>query len=192
MDGTQIIDTPVLGARDPSIWHIEGTGDFNGDGRDDILWRNASGVPEIWYVNGGQFFTDGFFAAQPAAWHIVGQQYDYMCAACPDGHPVTCRSALGGVSRIISSLRTKLVRSWSATSFATMARKACKSAAGCRTPVARSYSCSKLLTRASKTSLRHMRASEPRMPRGIVVASKQATFAASHAASTAASLKTTL
>ena len=24
-------------------WHVAGTGDFNGDGRDDILWRNDNG-----------------------------------------------------------------------------------------------------------------------------------------------------
>jgi hypothetical protein len=37
-------------------WHIVGTGDSNGDGRDDILWRNDAGA----FVNLlGQ--TDGAF-----------------------------------------------------------------------------------------------------------------------------------
>ncbi len=29
-----------------------GTGDFNGDGRSDILWQNDSGAVAIWDVNG--------------------------------------------------------------------------------------------------------------------------------------------
>jgi hypothetical protein len=43
----------------PSDWQVAGTGDFNGDGFDDILWRNISGevtnwlgteVPNYWII----------------------------------------------------------------------------------------------------------------------------------------------
>jgi len=37
-----------LGHVDTS-WVIQGTGDFNGDGTSDILWRNTSGDAAIWY-----------------------------------------------------------------------------------------------------------------------------------------------
>ena len=39
----------------PTSWHIAGTGDFNGDGRDDILWRNDTGAVTNWLgqANGG-------------------------------------------------------------------------------------------------------------------------------------------
>jgi FG-GAP repeat len=33
-------------------WTIRGVGDFNGDGKADILWRNTSGVVYVWLMNG--------------------------------------------------------------------------------------------------------------------------------------------
>ena len=32
----------------PGSWYIAGTGDFNGDGRDDVLWRNDTGTVTNW------------------------------------------------------------------------------------------------------------------------------------------------
>ena len=47
--------TPMRSRSVPTSWHIVGTGDFNGDGRDDILWRNDSGPVSDWLgqANGG-------------------------------------------------------------------------------------------------------------------------------------------
>jgi len=33
-------------------WTIAGTGDFNGDGQTDILWRDISGSVAIWTMDG--------------------------------------------------------------------------------------------------------------------------------------------
>ena len=33
----------------PSIWTALATGDFNGDGKSDILWRDSSGNVAIWF-----------------------------------------------------------------------------------------------------------------------------------------------
>jgi Ca2+-binding RTX toxin-like protein len=56
-------------------WTITATGDFNGDGRDDILWRNDAGAIVDWLgaANGG--FTVNYgnsIAAVPTDWKIVG------------------------------------------------------------------------------------------------------------------------
>ena len=41
------------GASLPSQWFVAGTGDFDGDGNWDILWRNEnSGVNVIWTMDG--------------------------------------------------------------------------------------------------------------------------------------------
>ncbi len=56
-------------------WHIVGTGDFNGDGRSDVLWRNDDGSVTDWLgqANGG--FTSNFanaFGQVDNSWQIAG------------------------------------------------------------------------------------------------------------------------
>ena len=57
-------------------WNIAGVGDFTGDGKPDILWRNANtGENVIWHMNGATW-TDAFnyvATVNPAAgWNIAG------------------------------------------------------------------------------------------------------------------------
>src|SRR5262249_19358578 len=33
-------------------WSVIAQGDFNGDGTDDVLWRDAGGTTEAWLMNG--------------------------------------------------------------------------------------------------------------------------------------------
>ena len=44
----------------PTDWHVIGTGDFNGDDRDDILWRSDSGALSNWLgtASGGWIYND--------------------------------------------------------------------------------------------------------------------------------------
>jgi hypothetical protein len=55
-------------------WHIAGTGDFNGDGRDDILWRSDNGsVVDLLGNENGSFTGNVNFNLNPGLdWHIVG------------------------------------------------------------------------------------------------------------------------
>jgi hypothetical protein len=60
----------------PSDWTIAGTGDFNGNGRADILWRNSLGGVGLWLMN-----SDGTIKSTPALgslpltdWTIVGKR----------------------------------------------------------------------------------------------------------------------
>jgi hypothetical protein len=41
----------------PTEWKVAGTGDFNGDGHDDILWRNDSGLVTEWLGQANGAFT---------------------------------------------------------------------------------------------------------------------------------------
>jgi hypothetical protein len=55
-------------------WHIVGTGDFNGDGRDDVLWRNDAGTIANWLgqPDGGFIGNPNFYATLSNDWQIVG------------------------------------------------------------------------------------------------------------------------
>ena len=59
----------------PTSWQIAGTGDFNGDGRDDILWRNTDGQLSNWLATASGGFTQNnanAAAVVSTAWQVVG------------------------------------------------------------------------------------------------------------------------
>jgi probable HAF family extracellular repeat protein len=55
-------------------WIVVGVGDFNGDGKPDILWRNTStGADVVWYMNGATMTTYAALSAvTDQTWTIVG------------------------------------------------------------------------------------------------------------------------
>jgi hypothetical protein len=53
-------------------WAIVGIGDVNGDGRDDILWRNLSNnVIYVWTLNGATIESAGGLSGVGAEWGII-------------------------------------------------------------------------------------------------------------------------
>jgi FtsP/CotA-like multicopper oxidase with cupredoxin domain len=61
MNGVHVQSLPMTGftyftSITDLSWKIVGTGDFNGDGKIDILWRNlATGQNAVWYMNGSAY-----------------------------------------------------------------------------------------------------------------------------------------
>ena len=77
IDGTQILSAAVIAssAMAPTNWHIADTGDFNNDGKSDILWRADDGSVGIWLIDGTQILSAAVIAPSgiaPNNWHISG------------------------------------------------------------------------------------------------------------------------
>jgi hypothetical protein len=53
----------------PDTWHVAGIGDFDGNGKSDILWQNDNGSVAIW-DNGqiGHTIATGV----SSSWHVAG------------------------------------------------------------------------------------------------------------------------
>jgi hypothetical protein len=53
MDGINFVSTSAAGSFNPGpSWQVKGSGDFNGDGKSDILWQGSDGTPAIWLMDG--------------------------------------------------------------------------------------------------------------------------------------------
>ena len=60
-------------------WHVIGTGDFNGDHKTDILWRNDSGTLAEWTMDGAQVLAGPQIGSIPdATWKTVAHHYDFV------------------------------------------------------------------------------------------------------------------
>jgi hypothetical protein len=53
MNGATVSSAGGIGSV-PSTWSIAGTGDFDGDGKTDLLWRDTLGNTAIWFMSGVQ------------------------------------------------------------------------------------------------------------------------------------------
>ncbi len=57
------------------------TGDFNADGKSDLLWRDNSGNTAIWFLNGLQVSSTASLGNIPTSWTIqeVARRADQLC-----------------------------------------------------------------------------------------------------------------
>src|SRR5881392_2896343 len=75
MNGLSIASSGSVNFVDPaSGWQVQGIGDFDGDGRDDILWRNLStGENYIYLMNGWAIASGGLIrTVADQAWQVKG------------------------------------------------------------------------------------------------------------------------
>ena len=67
----QISQSSVVSNPGPA-WHVEGTGDFNTDGKTDIVLQNNNGAVAVWDMNGSAISQSGLLASPSTAWSVVG------------------------------------------------------------------------------------------------------------------------
>ena len=75
MNGTNRVagGSQPVGANPGPSWKEIGTGDFNGDGRSDILWQNANGQAAIWEMNGTNVIGSALVGGNPGpSWKAIG------------------------------------------------------------------------------------------------------------------------
>ncbi|MEO5765594.1 MAG: FG-GAP-like repeat-containing protein [Casimicrobiaceae bacterium] len=75
LDGTAVKPTSgSIAAINPARWQFAGTGDIDGDGNSDIVWRDATtGDVYVWFMNGLAMLPgSGPIGSVPSAWNIVG------------------------------------------------------------------------------------------------------------------------
>ena len=75
MNGTTITSQTWIHQGVPLEWEIAGTGDFNNDGKTDLLWRNkTTGGVLVWIMNGTTITDQTVWIHQgvPLEWEIAG------------------------------------------------------------------------------------------------------------------------
>lgn len=71
-DGTTIEFSAATSSQVGNDWQIVGTGDFNLDGRDDILWQHSSGTIASWQMDSGTVLGASYYGSVSTAdWEIV-------------------------------------------------------------------------------------------------------------------------
>src|SRR5438034_11067003 len=73
MNGLTLCGSSSINAVGDQAWQVKGIGDFDGDGKADILWRNSStGENYIWLMNGLSTASQGSvnFVDPASGWQV--------------------------------------------------------------------------------------------------------------------------
>jgi hypothetical protein len=73
MNGLESMDTVFVGPGVGSEWKIAGTGDLNGDGRPEIVWRHDNGAVYAWFVDGKTLLSGAYLTPSQVdnSWRIA-------------------------------------------------------------------------------------------------------------------------
>jgi hypothetical protein len=75
----QLLSTPVSVATVSNIFHVDGTGDLNGDGRSDIIFRDPNGAVIEWLMNGAAATAiQGVGGTAPQDFAIAAHHFDLI------------------------------------------------------------------------------------------------------------------
>jgi hypothetical protein len=70
LDGVAVASAAAI-ATVSTTWSILATGDFNSDGKADIVWRDTTGNVAVWLMNGTAVLQTGGLGLVPAIWSIA-------------------------------------------------------------------------------------------------------------------------
>jgi hypothetical protein len=62
----------------PTNWRVASIGYFNGDGKDDVLWRSDGGQTTDWLGTASGAFSDNYANAAtfvPTNWHVQAETF---------------------------------------------------------------------------------------------------------------------
>jgi hypothetical protein len=54
----------------PTTWSIVQTGDYNGDGMSDLVWRDNLGNTSVWFMNGTTVASTAGVGNIPTNWTV--------------------------------------------------------------------------------------------------------------------------
>jgi hypothetical protein len=74
LDGTTLLGSPYLYGGGLPDWKVVGGGDFNGDGKGDLLWQNkTTGAVIVWYLDGTTLLDSPYlYHGGLPDWKVVG------------------------------------------------------------------------------------------------------------------------
>lgn len=70
MDGAKIVSNATFGTVGKG-WHVEGTSDFGGDGKADILLRADNGAVALWQMDGNKIVSNVTFGSIGTNWQVA-------------------------------------------------------------------------------------------------------------------------